>query len=66
MLGVPGSSSFDELPRDRMEGRVWAPRGLSESETAMTDIVHREAELSFCLFTGNDQRGFILRPGDAT
>jgi hypothetical protein len=32
----------------------------------MTDIVRREAEFPLCLFTGNDQRGFILQPGDAT
>jgi hypothetical protein len=23
-------------------------------------------EFPLCLFTGNDQRGFILQPGDAT
>lgn len=33
---------------------------------SMTDIVRREAEFPFCLFTGNDQRGFILQPEDAT
>jgi len=30
-----------------------------------TDIVRREAEFPLCLFRGNDQRGFILQPGDA-
>jgi hypothetical protein len=31
-----------------------------------TDIVRRETEFPRCLFTGDDQRGFILQPGDAT
>jgi len=32
----------------------------------MTDIVRRETEFPLCLFTGNDQCGFNLQPGDAT
>ena len=32
----------------------------------MTDIVRGEAEFPLCLFTGKNQRGFILQPGNAT
>ena len=32
---------------------------------SMTDVVRREAEFPLCMFTGNDQRGLILQPGDA-
>ena len=32
----------------------------------MTELVRREAEFPLCRFMGNDQRGFIPQPGDAT
>jgi len=37
-----------------------------EQSRSMTDVIRREAEFSLCLVTGNDQRGLILQPGDAT
>ena len=45
------------------QGRCTSSAKISRS---MTDVVHREAEFPLCLFTGNDQRGFILQPGDTT
>jgi transposase InsO family protein len=48
------------------EARVGAARLRRKRGRSMTDIVRREAEFPLCLFTGNDQRGFILQPSDAT
>jgi hypothetical protein len=37
----------------------------AKSGRSMTDVVRRESEFLRCRFTGTDDRGFILQPGDA-
>lgn len=59
------SSSFaPRIAADRMDGR--ALHVFGEERRFMTDIGRLEAEFPLCSFTGKNQRGFILQPGNAT